>query len=337
MNVHSDKEGFMIDKSQEYPYTGIPTFLKSEYGSIDQLSDYQIGVFGIPLDLGVSNRVGARFGPAAIRQASTWFNPSTYFTQGTMIDFYQQQKAIEITLPDILDVGDVTVFPTDYPKTLRSIEAFSYDVAKQAFPIILGGDHSLTYPAVKGLLQGLYEKEQLETLGIIHFDSHPDIWERYITLDDIWHGSPFRKLLEDGVIQGNNLVMIGDRSLISTHEYDYIRRHEISVHSISDVWEKGIMKIVEEATTYLSDRTDGVYISLDIDVFDPCYAPGTGTPVPGGLTPRDMIQAVNIICETVRLVGIDLVEVAPNYDPSESTQNLAAFLLYRFILLYQGF
>lgn len=327
----------MIDKSKEYPYTGIPTFLKSDYGSIEQLTDYQVGVFGVPIDIGVSNRIGARFGPAAIRQASTWFNPDAYFNKGTIIDLYQQQKVIESKLPSILDLGDVTVFPTDYNKTLMSIEAFSYEVAKRAFPIILGGDHSLTYPGVKGVLKGLQEKEHFNTLGIIHFDSHPDIWDAYITLDDVWHGSPFRKLLEDGVIQGSNLVMIGDRCLISTHEYDYIKRHEIKLFSVSDVWEKGITKIVEESTKYLSDHTDGVYISLDIDVFDPCYAPGTGTPVPGGLTPREMIQAVNIICETSRLVGIDLVEVAPNYDSSESTQNLAAFLLHRFILLYKDF
>ncbi len=84
-------------------------------------------------------------------------------------------------------------------------------------------------------------------------------------------------------------------------------------------------------------RTDGVYISIDIDVFDPCYVPGTGTPVPGGLSPKEMIQAINIICETTRLIGIDIVEVAPNYDPSECTQNLAAFLLHRFFQLYKGF
>jgi len=87
----------------------------------------------------------------------------------------------------------------------------------------------------------------------------------------------------------------------------------------------------------LSERTDGVYISIDIDVFDPCYAPGTGTPEPGGLSPKEMIQAINIICAKSRLIGIDVVEVAPNYDPSESTQNLAAFLLDRFFLLYKDF
>jgi agmatinase len=327
----------MIDKSQEYPHTGIPTFLKSDYGSIEQLGDYPIGIFGVPLDIGVSNKAGTRNGPAAIRKASTWYNPSAYFKKGTIIDLYQQQRAIEVNIPEILDLGDVPIFPTDYQKSLNAIEAFSYEVTKRAFPIILGGDHSITYPAVKGLLQGLQEREAFNTLGILHFDSHPDVWDSYLTLDNVWHGSPFRKLLEEEQIQGSNLVMIGDRCLISTHLYDYITSHGIKLYSISDVWERGIAAIVEEATTYLKDQTDGVYISFDIDVLDPAYAPGTGTPVPGGLTPREMIQAVNIICETTRLVGIDLVEVAPHYDPSESTQQLAAFLLHRFIMLYKGF
>ena len=131
--------------------------------------------------------------------------------------------------------------------------------------------------------------------------------------------------------------MIGDRCLVSAHLYDYIRSYGIRLYSISDVWERGIVSIVEEVTASLSEQTDGVYVSLDIDVLDPGYAPGTGTPVPGGLTPREMIQAISIICDTTRLVGIDLVEVAPNYDPSESTQQLAAFLLHRFIMLYNRF
>ncbi len=327
----------MIDKSKEYSYTGIPTFFKSDYGTIEQLDDYQIGAFGIPMDTGVCNRFGARLGPAAIRQASTCFNPSANPKQGTMIDLYQRQKAITFNHPEILDLGDVTIFPTDYPKTLESIETFSYEVAKRAFPVILGGDHSLTYPAVKGLVKGLKEKKPSVIPGIIHFDSHCDTWESYLTLDDVWHGSPFRNLLDDGVIQGKHLVMIGHRHCLTTDEYAYLQEHNITLYSISDIWERGIVSVLEEATRYLREQTDGVYISIDIDVLDPCYAPGTGTPVPGGLSSKEMIQAVNIICETTRLIGIDIVEVAPNYDPSECTQNLAAFLLHRFFQLYKGF
>jgi agmatinase len=276
-------------------------------------------------------------GPSAIRKASTWFNPSTELKQGTLIDLYQRQKAITFNHPEILDLGDVTIFRTDYPRTLESIKMFSYEVAKRAFPVILGGDHSLTYPVVKGLVKSLQEIEPTTIPGIIHFDSHPDTWDSYITLDDVWHGTPFRNLLEDGIIQGKHLVMIGDRGFLSADEYSYIQEHDIHLYSISDIWERGIGSILEEATQYLSEQTDGVYISIDIEVFDPCYAPGTGTPVPGGLSPREMIQAINIICETTRLIGMDIVDVAPNYDPSESTQNLAAFLLHRFFNLYKGF
>ncbi len=327
----------MIDKGKEYPYTGIPTFFKSDYGTLEQLSDYQIGVFGVPIDTGVCNRFGARLGPAAIRKASTWFNPETELKQGTLIDMYQRQKEITFNHPKILDLGDVTIYPTDYPRTLESIEIFSYEVARRAFPVILGGDHSLTYPVVKGLVKSLLEREPDTKPGIIHFDSHPDTWNSYITLDDVWHGTPFRNLIEDGIIEGKHLVMIGDRQLLATDEYSFIQDHQISLYSISDIWERGIVSILNEATRYLAEQTDGVYISIDIDVFDPCYAPGTGTPVPGGLSPKEMIQAINIICETTRLIGIDIVEVAPIYDPSESTQNLAAFLLHRFFSLYKGF
>lgn len=325
----------MIDKSKEYPFTGIPTFFKSDYGTFDQLGDYDIGAFGIPMDTGISNRFGARLGPSAIRQASGWYNPSAYFENGTAVDLYQRQKVLAFEHPHILDLGDVTIYPTDYTKTIAAIESFSYTVAKQAFPVILGGDHSLSYPTVKGIACALRERKRSFTPGIIHFDSHPDIWDSYITLDNVWHGSPFRCLLEEGIVKGEHIVMIGDRALLSTDEYAYIQEHNITLYSISDIWEQGIAPILQDATRKLSEKTDGVYVSIDIDVFDPCYAPGTGTPAPGGLSPKEMIQAINIICEKSRLIGLDIVEVAPNYDPSESTQNLAAFLFHRFFLLYK--
>jgi agmatinase len=328
----------MIDKSKEYAYAGIPTFFKSDYGTINDLPGYDIGVFGVPSDTAASNRIGARLGPAAIRRASAFYNPQTYFKKETAIDMYQNQKVIFIDHPSILDLGDVTVYPTELSKTLSSIEAFSSAVVKLAFPVVLGGDHSITYPLVKGLLSGLKEKEQFGNIGIIHFDSHPDIWESYVTHEDVWHGSPFRKLLEGGIVKGENLVTVGDRSLLADYEYEYMNNHGVKLFSISDIWERGMVSVMEETVAHLNKNCDGIYVSIDIDVMDPAYAPGTGTPAPGGLTPREMIQAVNIISSKAkRLVGIDLVEVAPNFDPSECTENLAAFILHRFFILYKGF
>jgi agmatinase len=327
----------MIDKSKEYAYAGIPTFFKSEYGTLNELQGYEIGVFGVPSDTAASNRIGARFGPAAIRRASAFYNPQTYFKKESAIDMYQNQKPIEIDHPTILDLGDVTVYPTDLKKTLRSIEDFSSAVARLAFPVALGGDHSITYPLVTGLLKGLKEKESFGEIGIIHFDSHPDMWESYVTHEDVWHGSPFRKLLEGGIVKGKNLVTVGDRSLLADYEYKYMNDHGVTLYSISDIWERGMAAVMEEAVARLENTCDGIYISIDIDVMDPAYAPGTGTPAPGGLTPREMIQAINILCNAKRLIGIDLVEVAPNYDPAELTENLAAFILHRFFILYKGF
>jgi agmatinase len=327
----------MIDKSREYAYTGIPTFFKSDYGSLEQLPDYDIGAFGIPSDTAASNRSGARYGPAAIRKASTYYNPETYYKNELVADTYQNQKWVQIDHPKILDLGDVTVFPTDFNKTLESIEEFSYEVTKRAFPVILGGDHSVTFPVVSGLIRGLREKGDFQNLGIIHFDSHPDTWESYITLSDVWHGTPFRNLLEKGIIQGSNLVQIGIRSLLDTNEYGFIKEHGIRMYTISDIWAKGIQQVMKEAIDHLSAHTDGIYVSIDIDALDPAFAPGTGTPEPGGLTTREMIHAINLICESAHIVGIDLVEVSPYLDPTETTQNLAAFFFHRFFILYKGF
>jgi agmatinase len=327
----------LINKSQEYSYTGIPTFFKSDYGRIDQLHQYQIGAFGVPIDTGVSNRFGARLGPSAIRKASTWYNPATFFDKGKAVDLYQNQKAIRIEHPSILDLGDVAVFPTDYKRTLKSIEHFAYAVAEHAFPIALGGDHSISYPVIKGIITRLQENKPFSSFGIIHFDAHPDIWESCVTLGSVCHGTPFRNLLEDGVIRGEHLVMVGDRALLGSEEYEFIKHNKICLYSMSDIWERGISAIMKEATEYLLDTVDGVYVSIDIDVFDPCYAPGTGTPLPGGLSSKEMIQAISIICDRLHLVGIDLVEVAPNYDPTESTQDLAAFLFHRFFIQYRSF
>lgn len=327
----------MIDKSKEFSYMGIPTFFKAEYGDLERLSGAAVGVFGVPTDIAASNRQGSRLGPSSIRAASTFYNPSNYFKKEKAIDLYRNQEPINISVPEIIDLGDVTIYPTDFSKTLESIEEFSYEVSKRAFPLILGGDHSITYPVVKGIKRGFQANNQGGEIGILHFDSHPDIWESYVTLDNYWHGSPFRNLLDEGIIKGGNIVTIGDRSLLSETEFDYMNRNGIQLFSISDIWQKGMENIMRSAVAYINNRVDGIYVSIDIDVFDPCYAPGTGTPVPGGISPREMIQAIGIICESCKLVGIDMVEVAPQYDPTENTQNLAAFILHRFLISYKGF
>ena len=169
-----------------------------------------------------------------------------------------------------------------------------------------------------------------------------NIIQEYVAKDLLFSDNGFEysnddSFLEEGIIEGQNLFMIGDRALLSTEEFAYLNDRKISLFSISDIWEKGMINIMQNVVSTLKTQVDGVYISIDIDVFDPCFAPGTGTPVPGGLSPKEMIQAINVICESLSLVGIDIVEVAPNYDPTENTQNLAAFLFYRFFQLYQGF
>ena len=264
-----------------------------------------VAILGIPFDDRVSYRPGARFGPRAIRQATS--------TSGG----HSLALGVEpFRVLDVVDAGDADIVPA-WPERGHAV-AFHrvLDVMSSgAVPMILGGDHSITWPVVSAVAQTIAPRR----VGMIHFDAHAD------TADDetgvrAGHGTPMRRLIESGAIDGRALVQVGLRGYWPPPAtFDWMRAQGMRWHTMSEIEDRGIDAVTDDAIAEVQQYADVVYISVDIDVLDPGMAPGTGTPEPGGMLTRELLRAVRRIAASVDICGMDVMEVAPPYDHAEVT------------------
>lgn len=263
-------------------------------------------ILGAPLDDGVSHRPGARFGPRAIRTAS--------YHSG---DIHSLQVGIDpFDWLDVVDGGDAPVVPGRLERGHAVIRARVLEIARTgAIPIVLGGDHSITYPSASAVAEAMAPKR----LGVVHFDAHAD------TGDNTWgnllsHGTPMRRLIQSGAVAGRNFVQVGLRGYWPPAEtLAWMREQGMRWHLMTEIESRGAEAVVKDAIAEALDGPDVVYLSVDIDVIDPGMAPGTGTPEPGGMLTRELLRAIRQVVSAVDLVGMDVVEVAPAYDVSDVT------------------
>ncbi|XP_033898263.1 agmatinase, mitochondrial-like isoform X1 [Acipenser ruthenus] len=264
---------------------------------------------GVPIDTGTSNRPGARFGPRQIRAESSMMR---VYNGSTRAAPYQSLM--------VADIGDVNVNMYDLKDTCRRIrEAYQKIVAGGCIPLTLGGDHTISYP----ILQAVSEKHG--PVGLIHVDAHADTSD-VVLGEKIGHGTPFRRCVEEGLLDCQRVAQIGLRgSAYSADAYQWNREQGFRVVQAEECWWKSLTPLMTAIRKQVGDGP--VYLSFDIDALDPSYAPGTGTPEIAGLTPS---QALEIIrgCRGMNIVGCDLVEVSPPYDTTGNTALTAANLLF---------
>jgi agmatinase len=270
-----------------------------------------VAIVGAPFDEGVSSRPGARFGPRAIRMA-----PTAWGTDAWSIQLLTEPYA-KLT---VVDAGDAPIVPTRFERALRVIHEKVYRVASAGpIPIVLGGDHSITYPSAAAVARHVWPRR----LGVIHFDAHAD------TGADQWgnlhaHGQPMRRLLEEGWVAGKNFVQIGLRGYWPDKDtFEWMREQGLRWHAMTEIEERGSEAVLADALVEALDGPDCIYLSVDIDVVDPGMAPATGTPEAGGMLARELLRAVRQIVSQVDVVGVDVVEVSPPYDHAEVTAILA--------------
>jgi agmatinase len=280
-----------------------PTFLGVEQTN----TDAAICVAGIPFDLGTSNRPGARFGPAAIRQASRM-----------LVDGDHPVSWAEMGRLDLADVGDFRIAHGDIPGTLAKIaeQAASFDHL-----VSLGGDHTITL----ALLRALFRRKG--ALGLVHFDGHVDTWPESFGL--VWgHGSPFYHAIEEGLVDPRHMIQIGIRSPLHRDIFDWTVGKGVTIVTAEDVHESGPQAVAERIRGVLGDRPS--YLSFDIDALDPAFAPGTGTPEVGGLATWQA-RAILRRLTGLNFAGMDVVEVSPPYDVAEITALAAATIAWDYI------
>ncbi|MEU8244159.1 agmatinase [Actinoplanes missouriensis] len=307
--THDGRVG-QVDATVVPRFAGPATFARLP--RIDEVSDIDVAVLGVPFDAGVSYRPGARFGPAHVRESSRLLRP--YNPAAGVEPFAAQQVA---------DAGDLGVNPFDIAEALTGIEAGARSLLERADRLVtIGGDHTIALP----LLRAMAAKHG--PVAVVHFDAHLDTWDTYFGAATT-HGTPFRRASEEGLIDTSGCLHVGTRGpLYSTR--DLIDDTELGFQIVPSVEidDLGARGIAERIRDRVGERP--VYLSIDIDVLDPAFAPGTGTPEAGGMTSRELLAVLRSF-GTLNLVGADVVEVAPAYDHAEITGIAAAHTVYEIL------
>lgn len=309
--------------SERPTYVGANTFMhapKQAPGALDDGVD--VGVLGVPFDGGASRQPGSRFGPEAIRRESGWYSNmmgDQVFNAGTgrRLDFEQV---------DMRDCGDVSVVTTDVEETGAHIREAVQRIAETAFPVVLGGDHSLTYPAFTG-----FAAARGERVGLVHLDAHSDVYGASEKHGTHWHGSPMNLIADTEYGGYGTHAIVGLRAYEDDGFEEFVDENGMHVAYARDVHEQGVAACIADALDHATQGVDRVYCTVDIDVVEPTAAPGTGTPEFGGLTPHQFLTALDLLGQHDAVGAVDLVEVAPRLDPTRTTQRLAAAGLARFL------
>jgi agmatinase len=299
-----------VDATLVPRYAGEATFARLP--RLDEVSQADVAILGVPFDSGVSYRPGARFGPSHIRESSRLLRP---YNPALQVPVFASQQ--------VADAGDLAVNPFNIDDAIGAIERGARALLERTrFVLTLGGDHTVALPMLRAVsaVHG--------PVAVVHFDAHLDTWDSYFGAA-YTHGTPFRRAAEEGLLDRTGCLHVGTRGPLYT-DADLDQDSELGFQVIPapDVEQLGVPGMVERIAQRVGDRP--VYVSIDIDVLDPAHAPGTGTPEAGGLTSRELLAALRSFAR-LNLVGADIVEVAPAYDHAQITGIAAAHVGYELL------
>ena len=275
-------------------------------------ADADVIILGAPIDSGTSHRSGAKFGPQAIRGGDYLPHDGQRPHLALRTDGLKDLK--------VVDAGDLLMPGGDLVASLEVLAQATEKISRAGkIPVILGGDHSIASADVAGIAR----HRGLGKISMVHFDAHAD------TGSDQWgalvgHGTPMRRLIDDGFVRGDRFLQLGLRGYWPDNTtLAWMRDQGMRSYEMTEIHHRGLNAVLDESFATLTNQCDGVFLSVDIDVVDPGMAPGTGTPEPGGMTSRELLEAVRRICLELPIVGIDIVEVAPAFDSADITAILA--------------
>lgn len=312
------------DDLQHSHFSSVATFMRSPYISAGECGSYDAVALGVPVDHGVSFRSGQRFGPAAIREASFW-----YSLRGQEVVNLDDGQTFPVNSLRVGDLGDIEILPGDAEATHGRIAETVERVAGRAFPLILGGDHSITYGAFIGCRRAL-ARSGVTRLGMLHFDAHLDTEGEYSELPRVHHGNAFSTLIEEHELVGNRMVTVGIRGYEGPSVVEFGRRSGIQTHSVRAIRSRSLQTTLTEISQYLGENCDGVYVSFDIDCIDPSQVAGTGTPALGGLSVPEVLDGLKLL-RALPVVAFDLVELSPRLDATGLSAIVAAEVIWNFL------
>ncbi|WP_377268962.1 agmatinase [Peterkaempfera sp. SMS 1(5)a] len=301
-----------VDSSRIPRFAGPATFARLP--RLDQVESCDVAVVGVPFDTGVSYRPGARFGPSAVREASRLLRP---YHPGLDVSPFETLQ--------VADAGDIACNPFHIDEAVETIEQAAGDLQDDGATLVtIGGDHTIALPLLRAAAR------RHGPVALLHFDAHLDTWDTYFGAE-YTHGTPFRRAVEEGILDTEAVSHVGTRGpLYGKKDLEDDKRLGFGIVTSSDVMRRGVDEVVDALRQRIGDRP--LYISIDIDVLDPAHAPGTGTPEAGGLTSRELLEILRGLAGT-RLIGADVVEVAPAYDHAEITSVAASHVAYDLVSL----
>jgi agmatinase len=308
--VNTGKIIGQVDATQMPRYGGIATF--AHLPQINEVTDVDVAIVGVPFDTGVSYRPGARFGPNHVRESSRLLRP--YNPAANVSPFATQQ---------VVDAGDIAANPFDIEEAISSIHK-SYDqlLERAKRVVTIGGDHTITLPILRSL------RAKHGPISVVHFDAHLDTWDSYFGAD-YTHGTTFRRASEEGLLDPEGCMHIGIRGpLYAAKDLTDDNALGFQIFSSVEFQDLGVAAAIEKMKARVGKRP--MYISIDIDVLDPAHAPGTGTPEAGGLTSRELLSLLRATAG-MNVIGADIVEVAPAYDHAQITGIAASHAMYELI------
>ena len=295
-------------------FAGVPTFMRLPHVSLDaaKISEVDIGIIGVPWDSGTTNRPGPRHGPRQLRDASTMIR-----AQHPVSGIRPYEKL------NCADLGDVSINPADIEDSMNRITSFYKTVIEKGIkPLTAGGDHLTSLPVLRAIAER-------GPLGMIHFDSHTDLFHSYFDGTMFTHGTPFRRAVEENLLDPKRVIQIGIRGTqYDREDLDFADSVGIRVVKIEEFFDRGIEDVMTEARAIVGEKE--TYISYDIDFVDPAYAPGTGTPEVGGPNSYEALKVVRELTG-VKIVGADMVEVSPPFDPSSNTAFLGVSVMFELL------
>ncbi len=310
--IHSSDEFFHPVSGMEVPrFAGIPTFMRLPNLGLDheRINEVEMGIIGVPWDGGTTNRPGPRHGPRQLRDYSTMIrriNPATGIDPFALVN--------------CADLGDADINPADLLDSMQRIEDFyNKIIALGIAPMSAGGDHLISLPVLRALAKD-------HPIGMIHFDAHTDLYDSYFDGYKYTHGTPFRRAIEEGLLDPERVVQIGIRgTMYDGEDIEWGRSQGVTIIPIEEYFARGAKDVMAAARNIVGDGD--TYCSFDIDFIDPAYAPGTGTPEIGGPTSFQAQELIRLM-DGINLVGADLVEVSPPFDPSGGTGWLGVSIMF---------
>ena len=305
-----------VDGMELPRFAGIPSFMRLPHLNLNDqsINEVDFGLIGVPWDAGTTNRPGPRHGPRQMRDLSTMIRAMNGATR---------IKPFE--LANFADLGDAPVNPADIQDCMNRITEFYEKVkSKGIIPMTIGGDHLTSLPVLRALASKA-------PVGMIHFDAHTDLFESYFDGYKYTHGTPFRRAIEEGLLDPKRVIQIGIRgSMYDGADIEWGRRQGVTIIQIEELFERGIKDVMQQARDIVGNNE--TYCSYDIDFIDPTFAPGTGTPEVGG---PNSFQALQVVRELsgVNLIGMDLVEVSPPFDQSGATSWLGISIVFEMLCI----